>query len=136
MDSVAERVVLLYAAVIVADVEKKTADVPTVKLALVAPDGTVTLAGTRAGELLLESATCAPPAGAGALRVTVPVDDCAPPKTLVGLRVSDASVGSGGVTVNDAERAAPPYEAEMLTVADAETALVVITKVAVVAPAA
>lgn len=99
---------LLYDAVIVADVENMTAEVPTVNVAVVAPAGTVTLEGTCAAELLLESATCAPPARAGALRVTVPVDDCAPPKTLVGLRVSDASVGSGGVTVSEAARAAPP----------------------------
>lgn len=46
MESVAERVVLLYDAVIVADVEKMTADVPTVKVAVVAPAGTVTLEGT------------------------------------------------------------------------------------------
>ena len=46
MKSVAERVVLLYDAVMVAEVEKRTADVLTVKLALVAPAGTVTLEGT------------------------------------------------------------------------------------------
>jgi hypothetical protein len=108
MESVAERAVLLYDAVMVAEVEKRTADVLTVKEALVAPAGTVTLEGTWAAELLLESATCAPPAGAGELRVTVPVEDWKPPKTLVGFRVSEVSVGGGGVTVRDAERAALP----------------------------
>ena len=46
MESVAERAVLLYDAVMVAEVEKRTADVLTVKEALVAPAGTVTLEGS------------------------------------------------------------------------------------------
>src|SRR5258705_294445 len=77
-------------------VEAETALVLTVNVALVAPATTVTLAGTRATVvLLLESATCAPPAGAGPLNVTAPVDEF-PPVTLVGLNVSGASVGAGG----------------------------------------
>jgi hypothetical protein len=51
----------------------RTADVFTVKLALVAPAGTVTLDGTVAAPvLLLERDTTAPPLGAGPLIVTVP----------------------------------------------------------------
>jgi len=57
------------------DVEIRTMDVFTVNFAVVAPAGTVTLAGTLAAELLLVSATMAPPAGAAALNVTVPVAD-------------------------------------------------------------
>jgi hypothetical protein len=82
-----------------AEVETRTADVLTVKVALVAPAGTVTLAGTLAALLLLLSRTCAPPAGAGPLSFTVPVDDPKPPTTLVGFSVNEATVGSGTVTV-------------------------------------
>src|SRR5258705_413574 len=72
-------------------VEAETVLVLTVNVALVAPAATVTLAGTRATVvLLLESATCAPPAGAGPLNVTVPVDEF-PPTTLVGFNASGAS---------------------------------------------
>jgi hypothetical protein len=60
----------------------------TGKVALVAPAGTVTLAGTLAAPLLLESVTCAPPAGAGPLSVTVPVEEF-PPVTLVGFSESE-----------------------------------------------
>ena len=91
-------------------VEAETALVLTVNVALAAPAATVTLAGTRATVvLLLESATCAPPAGAGPLNVTAPVDEF-PPVTLVGFNASEASVGAGGaagVTVSEADRVAP-----------------------------
>src|SRR6266403_6172636 len=77
----------------------RTMEVLTLKVALVAPAGTITLEGTLAALLLLESATCAPPAGAGPLSVTVPVEGV-PPITPVGLSVSEESVGrGGGVTV-------------------------------------
>jgi len=77
----------------------RTMEVLTLKVALVAPAGTITLEGTLAALLLLESATCAPPAGAGPLNVTVPVEDV-PPITPVGLSVSEETVcRRGGVTV-------------------------------------
>jgi hypothetical protein len=101
----------LYDAEIVAEVERRTMDVFTVKLALVAPAGTNTLEGTRATPLLLESATVAPPAGAGALSVTVPVEVCRPPITLVGFSVSDerlAGGGGAGATVIEAVLVTPP----------------------------
>ena len=85
----------------VAEVDMKTIDVFTVKVALVLPAGTVTLEGTLAAPLLLESVTCAPPAGAAPLSVTVPVEDCTPPTTLVGFNVSEETVGGdAGVTGN------------------------------------
>ena len=76
--------------------------VDTVKFTIVAPAGTVTLAGTAATEgLVLESATATPLEGAAALRVTVPVEGL-PPTTLVGLRLNEERV-AGGVTVRTAE---------------------------------
>ena len=86
-------------------VDVATALVLRLKLALVPPGETVTLAGTTAAGLLLESVTCAPPAGAGAFSVTVPVEGL-PPVTLVGLTVSDETIG--GITVSVAVRVAPP----------------------------
>ena len=82
----------------------------TTNVALVAPAPTVTLAGTLAAPLLLESPTCAPPAGAGPLNVTVPVEEF-PPATLVGFSESEERVGGGGgaaVTVSEAVLVTPP----------------------------
>ena len=63
-----------------------------VNVALVAPAGIVTLAGTVAALELSESETAAPPAGAAALKVTVPVEEL-PPTTLVGFSDTVDSVG-------------------------------------------
>lgn len=82
-----------------------TALVPMLKLALVAPAGTVTVAGTEAAPLLSESATCAPPAGAGPFSVTVPVT-AVPPVTLAGLTFSAET--AGGSTVSDTLCVRPP----------------------------
>jgi hypothetical protein len=70
--------------------------VVTVKPALEAPAGTVTLDGTTATPvLLLESATTAPPEGAGPLRMTVPCEGL-PPVTPDGLSVNpDSATGAG-----------------------------------------
>ncbi len=80
----------------VTTVDAGTALVLIMKVALVLPAGTVTLEGTLAAPLLLESVTCASPAGAGPLSVTVPVDDWVPPVTLVGFSVREETVGRGG----------------------------------------
>src|SRR5260370_14068568 len=93
-------------------VDANTALVLTVNVALVAPAATITLDGVLATfVLLLESVTTAPPEGAAALRVTVPVEDCTPPTTFVGFSVSEKRVevaGGAGVTVNEADLAMPP----------------------------
>jgi hypothetical protein len=81
--------------VIVTEVEVVTALVLAVNVALAAPAPTVTLAGTVAAGALLERLTMAPPLGAGPLRVTVPVE-VEPPLTLVGLSITEDSVGDPG----------------------------------------
>ena len=120
-------------------IDAATALVLTVNVALVAPAATVTLAGTLAAVvLLLESVTVAPPAGAAPLKVTVPVEEF-PPVTLVGFSESEERVGGGGgaaVTVSEADLLAPLNVAEMETVVDTATALVLTVNVALVAPAA
>ena len=85
-----------------------TMDVFTGNVALVAPAGMVTLDGTVAAKLLLDSAIFAPPTGAALLKLTVPVDDCTPPTTLDGLTVIEANTGSGGLTVSVAVFVVPP----------------------------
>lgn len=92
-----------WLAVIVEFVVEVTDVVVTVKFAVALPAATVTLAGAVAG-LLLESATIIPPAGAGPLRVTVPVEE-APPVTWAGFTETSLSViALAGVTVREAVR--------------------------------
>ena len=62
-----------------------------VNVAVELPAATVTLAGTIAEELLLDSATGLPPVGAGAFSVTVPVDEL-PPTTIAGFIATATSV--------------------------------------------
>ena len=76
-----------------------TAVVVMVKVAVVAPAATVTLAGTDAAALLLDNVTLRPPVGAALPSVTVPVEEV-PPVTDVGFTVTDET--TGGFTVNTA----------------------------------
>lgn len=121
----------------VADAEAVTETVVAVKVALVAPAATVTLAGTVAtAGLLLVSATTAPPDGAALVNFTVACDE-APPVTLDGLKDSDDNDGGAGgaVRVNTALRLTPPDAPPMVTDVDPVTATVLTANVALVAPA-
>ena len=76
----------------VTGVELVTGFVVTVKLALLLPPGTVTVAGTLAtAVLLLPSDTTAPPLGAKPLNTTVPWE-LPPPATLLGTTVTDETL--------------------------------------------
>jgi hypothetical protein len=76
-----------------------TAKVVTVKVAVVTPAETVTLAGTVAADvLLLVSITTAPPVGAAPFSVTVPVEGV-PPVTVAGLKDTDERAGGFTVSV-------------------------------------
>jgi hypothetical protein len=78
----------------VTGVDAVTADVVTVKLALVLPAPIVTLDGTVAADvLLLESDTTVPPDGAALVSVAVP-RDVFPPATLDGLNEMEERVGA------------------------------------------
>jgi|GEM_PF-1501716 len=132
MVSVAVFVSLSPVTVIVAVVTAETPVVVTVKVPVDEPAATVTLEGTVADAELLETERVEPAAGAGPLRVTVPVEDV-PPVTLVGERATDDR--SSGVTVRVAVLL-PLRVAVIVAVAVEETAMVVMVKVAVVAPCA
>ena len=87
----------------VTEVAAPTALVLTANEALVAPAAITTLAGTLAAVvLLLESAIVAPPAGAGPLSATVPVEEF-PPVTLVGFSESEEREEMDVATVDDSK---------------------------------
>ncbi len=89
-------------AVLVAEAFAETAVVVIVNVAVLAPEATVTDAGTVAEELLDFRLTTVPPDGAAAEIVTVPVLDT-PPATLVGLTVTEPTVTvTAGLTVRAA----------------------------------
>ena len=77
----------------------------TGNVAVVAPAGTVTLEGTLAAPLLLESATGAPPVGAGPLNATVPVEEF-PPATLVGFSETEEREEEAGTEDSSKSRIA------------------------------
>jgi len=74
-------------------------------VALVAPSGTVTFAGTKAGEPLVQRATVRPPAGAAAFSVTVPVAGL---PAFTGFGAADTElIVTVGVTVIVVDRVTP-----------------------------
>jgi len=75
-----------------------TARVEIVNVALIDPACTVTLAGTMTGSPP-DNDTTAPPAGAGAVRVRVPVTGF-PPTTVDGVTAIEASATRSPVTVS------------------------------------
>jgi hypothetical protein len=97
---------LSFEAEMLTAVEEATPRVETLKVAVLAPAETVTVAGTVAAAVFEEvSATTVPPAGAGPLRVTVPVEGV-PLTTLVGL--TETIEGRPGATVKRPAAVAPP----------------------------
>lgn len=109
-----------------------TAVVVTENVAEVLPAGTVTVAGTFARVLLLDSAIEISPVGAAALNVTVPVDKL-PPITEPGLSETEESAITGVMTT-EAVLFTPLREAVMVAVVGEVTAVVVTVNTAVAAP--
>jgi hypothetical protein len=96
-------------AVIVTEVDPVTALIGIAKVALVAPCGTETVAGTvAAAALLLDSDTTKPPEGAVEVSVTVPWE-AVPPVTVAGFTatVDSAAGAAGGETASVALRVTP-----------------------------
>ena len=88
---------LAEVAVIGAGVVEFTGVVVTVKVPLLCPAGIVIVAGTLADPEPLLSVTCTPPAPAGAVSVTVPVEGD-PPVTGFGLKLIPEMVPCPGAT--------------------------------------
>ena len=116
----------------VAVVIAPTAVEVTCTAAVVAPDETVTVAGTPAAGSLLLRSTISPPAGAGALIVTVSVPFSTPPKSDAGL--TDTAETANGCTVIVAALVEPYAEPEMATVTVVATSDVTAENEALVAP--
>jgi len=87
--------------VIVAVAAVVTALVVTLNVADELPAATVTVAGTVTDGLSSARVTTAPPVGAGALNVTVPVEEL-PPTTLVGFSDTADRAAAAGLTVSTA----------------------------------
>jgi len=102
----------------VADTVVVTAEVVTVNVADDAPEGTATVAGTVTPNAPHDRFTTTPAAGAGPLRVTVPVAE-APPVTVLGDSVTAVSVG--GRIVNLVDWTPEPRVAVIVTAVDEAT---------------
>jgi hypothetical protein len=104
------------------EVDCCTAVVLTLKVAVVAPAGTVTVGGTPATAVsLLDRETSAPPTGAGPFSSTMAVHALPPFKLEWS---SSRAAGAGGATIREAVCEAPE-DAEIMTVAGCATELVV-----------
>jgi hypothetical protein len=123
----------LSVAEIAATATRVTADVAIGKDAEADPAETTTDGPTEAAELLEESWTTVPPAGAEAVSVTVPVAG-SPPSTVVGAIARLARVG--GKTVRAPDAVDPWYAPMIVATVVAVTGIVVTEKVADVAPEA
>jgi hypothetical protein len=129
----AETVAPFRPAVIVTFTLLATNEVVTVKVALDAPAGTVTIAGTAALKLFEAKVTVAPPGPAAPFKVMVP-NDGFPPTTDVGETVNPLS--DAAVIVSVADWVAPACVAVIVAVRLLDTAAVTIVKDAEVAPGA
>lgn len=107
----------------------------TGKVCEVAPDPTITLAGTVRAAFELASVTITPPFGAADVSVTVPVPAC-PPTTVLGLTetVLSAAAGAGGAIVSANILLTLASEAVSVTGVEVVTAPLVTVNVAVVDP--
>ena len=101
-------------AVIVAVWFDATVPAVPVKLPVVAPAATVTVAGVVSAVLLSDTVTAVPPVGAAAEIVTVQLV-LPPDATDVGVHVTPVTVVAGGVTVTDAVPELPFNEAVIVT---------------------
>jgi hypothetical protein len=112
-----------------------TADTVAVKPALVAPEATVTEAGTVTEVLVLDSVTAWPPVGAAAVRVTVHGSVPAPVMEEL-VQERELGVGVGALSCRSKVFAAPPAVALSVAVELELTADTVAVKPALVAPEA
>ncbi len=113
--------------VIVARVWVITAEVTTLKIAVILPVGTVTEVGTVAAIWLLASLTVTPPEGAGPVRVTVPVAE-EPPVRLERFRTTDFRVCGFNVSAACCDEV--PIVALIVTICVLVTVDVLMVKVA------
>jgi len=104
-----------------------------VNVALVAPCGTTTVAGTVTAELALDSVTVVPDAGAGVVKITVPVELC-PEMTAEGLKYTSLKSGAGGVIVSITCCEDVPRVAVIVAICCVLTGSVVTTNPALVLP--
>lgn len=108
-----------------------TAVVETLNVADVAFAATVTVAGTTAAGSVLDRETTTPPAPAGPVKPTVPID---PEPHVTGDGLTDKLEMAGGLTVRAAVLVTAPAVAVTVAVVQVGTGPVVTVKVAAVAP--